>query len=116
VNRSLKLMLRNCSSETASPSKIYAIMCLIFQVMLTNTKCRLNISRLSSEILVMPDLNLRESDSFFTHLLYIICRICNKCICSISTGSWISYAQWRNSHTLFFHLGIILWPCRSSSG
>jgi hypothetical protein len=35
---------------------------------------------------------------FFTNLLYIICRICNKCICSISTGSWMSYAQWRNSY------------------
>jgi hypothetical protein len=42
-----------------------------------------------------------------THLLYIICRICNKCICSISTGSWMNYAQWRNSY-IFVHLGIIL--------
>jgi hypothetical protein len=23
---------------------------------------------------------------YFTHLLYIICRLCNKCICSVSTG------------------------------
>jgi hypothetical protein len=36
-----------------------------------------------------------------THLLYIICRICNKCICSISTGSWMSYDQWHNSYTIF---------------
>jgi hypothetical protein len=46
---------------------------------------------------------------FSTHLLYIICRIFNKCVCSISTGSWMNYAQWRNSYTLFFiHLIIIL--------
>jgi hypothetical protein len=37
----------------------------------------------------------------FTHLLYITCRICNKCICSISTGSSMSYVQWRNSCTPF---------------
>jgi predicted nucleic acid-binding Zn ribbon protein len=44
-----------------------------------------------------------------THLLYIICRICSKRMCSISTSSWMSYAQRRNSYTLFFfHLGIIL--------
>jgi hypothetical protein len=43
-------------------------------------------------------------------LLYIICRICNKCICSKSTGSLMSYDQWHNSYTsfFFFHLGIIL--------
>jgi hypothetical protein len=41
---------------------------------------------------------------FFTHVLYIICRICNKCICSISTGSWMSYAQWRNSYNYFCSL------------
>jgi hypothetical protein len=35
----------------------------------------------------------------FHNLLYIIYTICNKCICSISTGSWMSYAQWRNSYT-----------------
>jgi hypothetical protein len=34
-----------------------------------------------------------------THLLY---RICNKCTCSISTASWMSYAQWRNFMLLFF--------------
>jgi hypothetical protein len=47
-------------------------------------------------------------DSWYpsTHLLYIIC---NKCICSISICSWMSYAQWRNSYTFFFvHLDIIL--------
>jgi hypothetical protein len=37
----------------------------------------------------------------FTHLLYTICRICNKCVCSISTGSWMSYVQWRNPCTPF---------------
>jgi hypothetical protein len=38
----------------------------------------------------------------------MICRIWNKYICSISTGSWMSYAQWRNSYTrCFVHLGII---------
>jgi hypothetical protein len=46
-----------------------------------------------------------------THSLYIICRICNKCICSTGTGLWMSYAQWHKSYNLFFflvHLGIIL--------
>jgi hypothetical protein len=38
---------------------------------------------------------------FPTHLLYTICRVCNKCMCSISTGPWMSYAQWRNSYTRF---------------
>jgi hypothetical protein len=40
-----------------------------------------------------------------------MCRICNKCICSVSIGSWTSYAQWCNSYTLLFffvHLGIIV--------
>jgi hypothetical protein len=46
--------------------------------------------------------------SFPTHLLYIICRICNKNICSMSTDSWRSCAQWRNSYNSFAHLGIIL--------
>jgi hypothetical protein len=44
----------------------------------------------------------------FTHLSHIIRRICNKCICSVSTDSWMSYDQWRNSYTFFVHLGIIL--------
>jgi hypothetical protein len=44
----------------------------------------------------------------FTHLFYIICRICNICICSISTGSRMSYAQWSNSYTFFIHINIIL--------
>jgi hypothetical protein len=39
---------------------------------------------------------------FSTHLLYIICRICNNCICLISTGFCMSYAHWRNSYTIFF--------------
>jgi hypothetical protein len=44
-----------------------------------------------------------------SHLLYKVCRICDKCVCSISTGSWMSYVQWRNWYTIFFvHLGIIL--------
>jgi hypothetical protein len=50
---------------------------------------------------------------FFTHLLYIICRICNKCICSVSTGSWMGYAQWRNSYTSFcslrYHFNSCIW-------
>jgi hypothetical protein len=41
--------------------------------------------------------------TFPLHLLYMICRVCNKCMCSISTGSWMSYAQWRNSY-LFCYL------------
>jgi hypothetical protein len=47
---------------------------------------------------------------FSTHLLYIICRVCNKCICSISTCLWMSYALWHNSYTPFFfvHLDFIL--------
>jgi hypothetical protein len=47
---------------------------------------------------------------FFTHLLYIICRVYYKCVCSISTGLWMSYAKWHNSYTRFsfVHLGIIL--------
>jgi hypothetical protein len=52
-----------------------------------------------------------ESRNSFFHTLYIICRICNKCKCSRSTGSWMSYAQWRN-HILFFcvplHIILIL--------
>jgi hypothetical protein len=34
---------------------------------------------------------------FFSHLLctYIICRVCYKCICWISTDSWMSYDQWK---------------------
>jgi hypothetical protein len=40
--------------------------------------------------------NFRKWQIFFpTHVLYVICRVCNKCVCSISTGSWMSYAQWR---------------------
>jgi hypothetical protein len=46
--------------------------------------------------------------SLFHNLLYIICRFCNKCICSISTGSWTSYAHWRNSYFSFVHLDITL--------
>jgi hypothetical protein len=39
----------------------------------------------------------------------MICKVCNKCICSKSTCSWMSYAQWRKSYTcFFFHLGIML--------
>jgi hypothetical protein len=54
--------------------------------------------------------NWESMKIFFTYLLYTICRICYKCVCSISTGSWMSYAQWRNSHThfSFVHLGITL--------
>jgi hypothetical protein len=48
-----------------------------------------------------------HANIFPAHLLYIICRICNKCICTISTRSWMSYAQWRSSYTLF-HLGFVL--------
>jgi hypothetical protein len=44
-----------------------------------------------------------DSD-FFTHLLYIICRVCYKCIYSISTRSWMSYAQWHNSCRFFWSL------------
>jgi hypothetical protein len=29
-------------------------------------------------------------------------RIVIKCLCSTSTGSWMSYAHWRNVFTLFF--------------
>jgi hypothetical protein len=36
-----------------------------------------------------------------TDLFYIICRICNKCTCSVSTGPWVSCVQWSNSYTLF---------------
>jgi hypothetical protein len=45
---------------------------------------------------------------FFHTFLYINCTACNKCICSISTGSRMSCAQWRNSYNYFVHLGIIL--------
>jgi hypothetical protein len=47
---------------------------------------------------------------FFTHLLYMICRVCCKCMCSVGTGSLMSYVQCRNWYTifLFVHLGIIL--------
>jgi hypothetical protein len=38
---------------------------------------------------------------YFTDLLYIICRTCNKCIYSINTCSWMSYAQWSISYTFF---------------
>jgi hypothetical protein len=34
--------------------------------------------------------------NFFSH---IICRICNKCVCSVSTGSCMSYAQY--SYVIF---------------
>lgn len=48
--------------------------------------------------------------TFFTHLLYTIYRVCYKCtcICSINTGPWMSYAQWRNAYILSDHLGVIL--------
>jgi hypothetical protein len=52
-------------------------------------------------------LSIKCRAKVFAHLLYIICKICNKCICSINTGSQISYTQWRNSYSCFFHLGII---------
>jgi hypothetical protein len=42
--------------------------------------------------------------NFSTHLLYIICRICSKHICSKSTGSWMSYAEWHKSCTFFCSL------------
>jgi hypothetical protein len=37
----------------------------------------------------------KRSYSYFFHALYIIC---NKCVCSISIGSWMSYGQWPNSY------------------
>jgi hypothetical protein len=43
-----------------------------------------------------------EEILYFHNLLYIICRICNKYICPIGTGSRMSYVQWRNSYTLHF--------------
>jgi hypothetical protein len=49
---------------------------------------------------------INEEHVFLAHLLYLIC---NKCICPISTGSWMSYAHWRISYSFFsVRLGVIL--------
>jgi hypothetical protein len=42
------------------------------------------------------------------YLLYIICRICNKHILLISTGSWMSYAQWRSHILVYIHIFFLL--------
>jgi hypothetical protein len=52
-----------------------------------------------------------STDFFHTHILYIICRVCYKYICSICTDSWMSYAQWRNSYTLFCSLRYHFYSC-----
>jgi hypothetical protein len=48
---------------------------------------------------------------FLSHLLYIICSVCNKCMCALCLYTWVSYAQWRNSCRvllLFTHLSFSL--------
>jgi hypothetical protein len=77
------------------------------------TVCQMNIVIVFissfNDLVCVPNItpsNVKLNIYFLSHLVYIICRICDKCVCSRSAGSWMS-AQWRNSSTFFVHLDII---------
>jgi hypothetical protein len=46
------------------------------------------------------------------HLFF---RLCYKCTCSIRTGSWMGYVQWRNSYTRWFKYDRDWFVCKQAA-